>query len=120
MKVILGKTFKSQAKFIAENEGNWPFKVVENSSGRCCIEIEGLSHKRSVEWVVAQLLKSVRKLAESRQNRKIRKAVITVPMSWSSAEKEAMTEASIIAGFTYAHIISEPMAAAMAFHDMEK
>ncbi|MFI0348704.1 MAG: Hsp70 family protein, partial [Chthoniobacterales bacterium] len=87
------------------------------------IKIEG--GNLSPEEVSAEILKHLKKIAEERLEKKIARAVITVPAYFNDAQRAATRKAGEIAGFRVERILSEPTAAALAYgldklHDQAK
>ncbi|KAF2894044.1 hypothetical protein ILUMI_12131 [Ignelater luminosus] len=60
------------------------------------------------------IVSRMKSIAEKRVNRKITKAVVTVPIYFNDSQKQATKDAAIIAGFKDVTILSEPEAAAVA------
>ena len=66
--------------------------------------------------ISAEVLRKLREDTEvALENRKITKAVITVPAYFNEAQRQATKEAGELAGLEVARIINEPTAAALAF-----
>uniref|UniRef100_A0AC34FEM0 Heat shock protein 70 n=1 Tax=Panagrolaimus sp. ES5 TaxID=591445 RepID=A0AC34FEM0_9BILA len=110
-KRIIGKSFNE-----IEIDSNWPFSV-NNENGKILIEVNGFNGKQSVtaEEVTAELLKHIEKKAYEFQGTKINNAVITVPLSFTDAQKSATMAAAILAGFDNTELLPEPIAAAFAY-----
>ncbi len=69
----------------------------------------------SPEEVSAEILKELKRVAESRMDVEIRKAVITVPAYFHDAQRAATKKAGELAGLEVVRIINEPTAAALAY-----
>ena len=65
--------------------------------------------------ISAIILSRLKKIAQARLGRPIRKAVITVPAYFSDTQRQATREAGEIAGLEVARIINEPTAAALVY-----
>ena len=66
------------------------------------------------EEISALILNKVKPLAENRLEERICEAVITVPGDFGSLQTEATMDAAYMAGFETVHLITEPVAAAVA------
>jgi molecular chaperone DnaK len=72
-------------------------------------------HDYTPQEISAIILKRLKEIAESRLNRPVRKAVITVPAYFSDTQRQATREAGEIAGLDVVRIINEPTAAALVY-----
>lgn len=82
-------------------------------------------HLVTPEEVSAEILKHLKKIAETALGTSITRAVITVPAYFNDAQRAATRRAGELAGFTVERILSEPTAAALAYgldklHDQAK
>lgn len=59
---------------------------------------------------------TLKKTAETRLNKNIKRVVVTVPAYFNNRQREATKDAARIAGFEHINIINEPTAAALAFN----
>ena len=71
--------------------------------------------KKTPEELSAEILKSLRRDAESRTNREIRDVVVTVPAAFSMVQCEATKKAASLAGFRNIILLQEPIAASIAY-----
>ena len=67
------------------------------------------------EYICAQILKKVKKDAENFCDRKINKAIITVPADFSNEQRECTKKAGELAGLEVIQLFNEPTAAALAY-----
>jgi len=67
------------------------------------------------EFISAQILIKLKQMAQDYLNRKITKAVITIPARFTDSQRQATLDASKIAGLECVRMIHEPTAAAMAY-----
>lgn len=77
------------------------------------------------EEVSADILKHLKRIAETALGTSVTRAVITVPAYFNDAQRAATRRAGELAGFTVERILSEPTAAALAYgldklHDQAK
>ena len=82
-------------------------------SGPVTVDIHGCS--RAPEEISAEILKKLKRDAESAMGEPITRAVITVPAYFNDAQRNATKRAGELAGFTVERIINEPTAAALAY-----
>ncbi len=69
----------------------------------------------AVEEVSADILAHLKSIAEKRLDKKVDRAVITVPAYFNDAQRNATRRAGEIAGLEVVRILSEPTAAALAY-----
>lgn len=69
----------------------------------------------TAEEISAEVLKKLRRDAESALGENISRAVITVPAYFNDGQRNATKKAGELAGFTVERIINEPTAAALAY-----
>jgi len=67
------------------------------------------------EYIAAHILRKLAKDAESETGRKFKNAVISVPANYSDGQRQAIKDASEIAGLKVLRMINEPTAAALAY-----
>ncbi len=90
-----------------------PFKVTENESGDCRVEIMGKLY--SPPEISAMILQNLKASAEAFLGSTITQAVITVPAYFNDSQRQATKDAGRIAGLEVLRIINEPTAAALAY-----
>ena len=106
---LLGRTYSDVRDLARE----LPYTIVEAEGGAAHIRIEDSDY--SPASICALLLEQVRQKAETSLGASITSAVITVPASYSHAQRNATKDAAGIAGFEAVHLIDEPTAAAIGF-----
>ena len=82
-------------------------------SGTVTIPIHGRNF--SPEEISAEMLKKLKRDAESYLGEPVTRAVITVPAYFNDAQRNATKRAGELAGFTVERIVNEPTAAALAY-----
>jgi molecular chaperone DnaK len=92
-----------------EVEGDFPLAVT-GSGG----EAPRVLGRTPEEWS-AEILRELRRIAEWRMEREIRKAVITVPAYFNDGQRAATKRAGELAGLEVVRILNEPTAAALAY-----
>ncbi|PAV63640.1 hypothetical protein WR25_05803 [Diploscapter pachys] len=115
-KRLLGWQFKDEV--VQADIKTWPFKMA-NINGKPHYEIAkgGTSQYIESEFVSAEVLKYMKKTAERYlQNSKVLKgAVITVPAYFVDRQRQATMEAAKKAGINVLRLVTEPVAAAVAY-----
>ena len=71
--------------------------------------------QRSPEEISAEILRELKRIAESRMGQEIHKAVITVPAYFHDGQRLATKRAGELAGLEVVRILNEPTAAALAY-----
>jgi molecular chaperone DnaK len=77
------------------------------------VEVYGKQHLP--QFISALILMKIKLSAEKLLNEKVTKAVITVPAYFNDAQRQATRDAGKIAGLDVIHILTEPVAAAIAY-----
>ena len=77
------------------------------------VDVYGKQHLP--QFISALILMKIKLSAEKFLNEKITKAVITVPAYFNDAQRQATRDAGRIAGLDIIHILTEPVAAAIAY-----
>lgn len=79
------------------------------------IEFSGTDVKLTPEELSAEILKSLKRDAESRLSEEMNDVVITVPAAFSSLQNESTKRAAALAGFRNVILLQEPIAASVAY-----
>ncbi len=98
---------------IAPEEKTVSYPVRGEGAGPVMVALPGRA--RAPEEISAEILKKLRRDAETYFNEPITRAVITVPAYFNDAQRNATKRAGELAGFTVERIINEPTAAALAY-----
>jgi len=69
----------------------------------------------AIPQICAQMVQHVRDVAEQRLGTRLERAVFTVPVSYGTGERAAITAMARVAGIEIAGLLEEPVAAAMAY-----
>ena len=67
------------------------------------------------EEILAHILRKMKLAAQSELKKQVGQAVITVPASFNDAQRRAIRDAGLIAGFENVRLLNEPSAVAIAF-----
>jgi molecular chaperone DnaK len=111
IKRLIGRRFEDPETRLAV--AGFPYQVVEGPNGHPVVEIR--NERVSIPEISAYVLRTLKKVAESRLLRPIDKAVITVPANFNDAQRESTRIAGRIAGLDVLRIINEPTAASLAY-----
>ncbi|EEE51786.1 hypothetical protein OsJ_33240 [Oryza sativa Japonica Group] len=114
-KRLIGRRFSD--KSVQEDIKLWPFKVIAGPDDRPTIVVqhEGKEMQFVPEEVSAMVLSKLRDAAVAYLSEPVTDAVITVPVYFNNAQREATLDAAAIAGLNVMRIINEPSAAAIAY-----
>ena len=89
------------------------YPVKGEGAGPVTIDIHGRSW--TPEEISAEVLKKLKRDAETYFGESVTRAVITVPAYFNDAQRNATKKAGELAGFTVERIVNEPTAAALAY-----
>merc|ERR1719159_269172 len=81
------------------------------------IEVEYKAEKKqfSAEEVSSMILVKMKEIAEAFLGKTVKNAVVTVPVYFNDAQRQATKDAGVIAGLNVARIINEPTATTTAY-----
>ncbi|XP_066388999.1 heat shock 70 kDa protein 4-like [Miscanthus floridulus] len=115
VKRLIGRRFSDES--VQEDVKLWPFKVVAGDDERPMIVVqhEGKEKQFMPEEISSMVLVKMRETAEVYLGKKIKNAVITVPVYFNNSQRQATIDAGAIAGLNVMRIINEPTAAALAY-----
>ncbi|KAK3151204.1 hypothetical protein QOZ80_3AG0242990 [Eleusine coracana subsp. coracana] len=115
VKRLIGRRFSDES--VQEDMKNWPFKVMKGREDFPMITVhyKGEEKQYTPEEVSAMVLAKMRETAEVYLGTKVKNAVITVPVYFNNAQRQATIDAGAIAGLNIMRIINEPTAAAIAY-----
>lgn len=99
-----------------------PYQVVEREivADRKVLHVRIDDHEHTPEELSAMILREVVARAERQLNRKVEKAVITVPAYFDESQRQATRDAGRMAGLDVVRIVNEPTAAALAYGMAER
>ncbi|KAL6645886.1 hypothetical protein ACP70R_017494 [Stipagrostis hirtigluma subsp. patula] len=115
VKRLIGRRYSDES--VQNDIKLWPFKVVQGHKDRPVIVVrhEGVERLFAPEEISSMVLAKMRETAEVYLGTTVKNAVITVPVYFSNAQREATIDAGAIAGLNVMRIINEPTAAAIAY-----
>ncbi|CAF3606324.1 unnamed protein product [Rotaria sp. Silwood1] len=113
-KRLIGRKFHETT--VQADMKHWPFKVI-NDFGKPKILIEYKNETKlfTPEEISAMILTKMKEIAETYLCKKVTEAVLTVPATFNDSQRQATKDAGVIAGFNILRIITEPIAAAIAY-----
>ena len=98
---------------ISQEEMLLTYPVRGEGAGPVTIDLHGRAF--TPEEISAEILKKLKRDAESSMGEPVTRAVITVPAYFNDAQRNATKKAGELAGFTVERIVNEPTAAALAY-----
>lgn len=110
-KRLVGRKFSSMA--VQETRHFMSYSIVPGSSGEAAVLLGGKTY--SLSQISAYILSGIREVAQGMLDRKIDRAVITVPAYYNDNQRQAVKKAGALAGLKVEKIVNEPTAAAVAF-----
>ena len=111
IKRLIGR--KHDDDVVKKDAGMVPYKIVSADNGDAWVKADGKS--LAPQQVSAEILKKMKKTAESYLGHEVKEAVITVPAYFNDSQRQATKDAGKIAGLDVKRIINEPTAAALAY-----
>jgi L1 cell adhesion molecule like protein len=95
----------------------WPFKVISGPGGRPRIVVQCRGEEKyfAAEEISSMVLFKMRETAETYLGKKVKNAIITVPVYFNDSQRQATIDAGAIAGLNVMRILNEPSAAAIAY-----
>ena len=111
IKRLIGR--KHDDDVVKKDAGMVPYKIVPADNGDAWVKADGKS--LAPQQVSAEILKKMKKTAESYLGHEVKEAVITVPAYFNDSQRQATKDAGKIAGLDVKRIINEPTAAALAY-----
>ncbi|XP_052135714.1 heat shock cognate 70 kDa protein-like [Oryza glaberrima] len=115
VKRLIGRRFSDDS--VQKDIKLWPFKVVAGQEDRPMIVVRhgGKERQFMPEEISSMVLAKMRETAEVYLSKTVKNAVITVPVYFNNAQRQATIDAGAIAGLNVMRIINEPTAAALAY-----
>ncbi len=110
-KRLIGRQFRS--KEIQASIARVPYQMKEGANQQPVIITRG--GEFAVPEISAIILDYVRNVAQKAIGQDVSRAVVTVPASFTDAQRSATATAGAIAGITVVRVLNEPTAAALAY-----
>jgi molecular chaperone DnaK len=111
VKRLIGRKFEEQA--VQKDISLMPYDIIKAENGDAWVKAN--SKELAPPQVSAEVLRKMKKDAESYLGSEVTKAVITVPAYFNDSQRQATKDAGKIAGLEVLRIINEPTAAALAY-----
>merc|ERR1712232_1427304 len=114
-KRLIGRKFAD--KTVQEDMKLWPFEIVSGPQDKPLIKVKcmGEEKKFQAEEISSMVLVKMKEIAETYLGKKVKDAVVTVPVYFNDSQRQATKDAGTIAGLNVKRIINEPTAAAIAY-----
>lgn len=109
VKRLMGKAYEDISQF----EHLLGYKIIDEEGQ--LVKIKVVDKYYSPIELSAEILKELKKVAESNLGTSIEKAVITVPAYFNDAQRQATRDAGKLAGLDVLRIVNEPTAASLAY-----
>ncbi|CAF1168651.1 unnamed protein product [Rotaria sordida] len=118
-KQLLGHKFNDAT--VQADMKHWPFKVI-NDRNKPKIQVEYKNQIKlfTPEELSSMILAKMKNMAEIYLGKKVSEAVITIPTYFNSSQRQAIKDASTIAGLDVLRVLYEPAAAAIAYRLVKK
>src|SRR3990167_3605111 len=115
VKSMIGRRFSHP--LIQQSMLNWPFKVAEINRYEPHIEVDYLNERRifSPVQILAIILQKLKSIAEAHLGTTVNEAVLTAPATFNDAQRRVLIDSATIAGLTVRKVVSEPIAAVIAY-----
>ena len=101
------------AEDVAALAGTLPWRLAPGAGGMARLEVAG--RVLTPVEISADILRALRRLAETALDCAVEKAVVTVPAYFDDAARTATRDAARLAGLDVLRLVSEPTAAALAY-----
>lgn len=110
-----GRTVIGQRAYTCTNTNEVRKEFKRDMGTDTIYKFESSNITKSPEELSSEILKSLRRDAESRTNKKIRDVVVTIPAAFNINQREATKKAAELAGFNNVILLQEPIAASIAY-----
>jgi molecular chaperone DnaK len=110
-KRLIGRKWNS--KVVQELRNYYSYDIVEGPAGDAAVMLGG--KVRTLAEISGMVLAHVKTMVQTFLHKGIDEAVISVPAYYSDAQRQAVREAGVLAGFNVKRIVNEPTAAALAY-----
>ncbi len=114
-KRVIGRQFTDSV--VQSDMKHWPFKVTRGDNGQCQFKVMYKDEEQTFkpEQISAMVLGKMKDVAETYLGQPVTDVVITVPAYFNDAQRQATSDAGVIAGLNVLRIINEPTAAALCY-----
>jgi L1 cell adhesion molecule like protein len=115
LKRLIGRRFSDSS--VQKAMKLWPFKVVAGPGDkpRIVVNYKGQEKHLSPEEIIAMIIVKMKEIAEVHTGLKVEYVVYTVPACFNTSQRQAMVDASVIAGINNMRLVNEPSAAIIAY-----
>eukprot|EP01084_Bolivina_argentea_P096924 174229_1 len=115
LKRLIGRNFDD--KHMHKDKKRWPFKLQKNTHSGLSIEITNTNQTTVffVEEILAMFLFHLKLIAERHIGESVSNTVISVPHSFTNAQRQSVKDAARIAGLNVYRILNESTAIAVSY-----
>lgn len=92
---------------------NTPYRIIKSDNDITCVDIDGRLF--TPQEIYSIMLTKAKNDAEVFLGKKVKKAIITVPVQFNYKQRQAIKEAGELAGLKIMRLISEPTTAALTY-----
>jgi len=114
-KRLVGRSFDEQE--VQEELKSLPYKTRKAEDGSIVVEVQYQNEKREFDTtaITAMILGQVKRIAEKATEKPCKDVVIAIPGWWTVAQRQALLDASRIAGLNALKLISDHAASALQY-----
>ena len=114
VKRLIGRKYDDP--IVQNNLKHWPFQLGDDlNKPKIIIEYRNQIKLFTPEEISALILRKMKQMAEDHLGQPVTEAVITVPATFNNSQRQATKDAATLAGLNVLRILSEPVAATMAY-----
>jgi len=105
---------------VKKDAARWRFALTKND-GKACVQVQfkGAASVFTPEALCGMVISNLKSSAEAFVHAQVKNCVLAAPIYWNDEQRAALAAAASSAGLTVLRILSEPVAAAMAY-DLDK
>jgi len=113
-KRLIGRKFDDST--VQSDMKHWPFKVIDcGTKPKLEVEYQNETKSFTAEKISSMVLTKMKATAEAYLGSDVKNAVVTVPANFNNSQRQAIKDASIIAGIADVQICDDSTAAAIAY-----
>lgn len=113
VKRLMGRRYDDPEVAKTAEQLSFPYEIVSGDNGIACVVMDGEIYPP--QQISAAVLRKIKEDAEAKLGQTFTEAVITVPAYFNDNQRQATIDAGRIAGLDVKHIVTEPVAAALAW-----
>lgn len=113
VKRLMGRRYGDREVAETAEQLRLPYEIVSGDNGLACVVLDG--EPCTPQQISALVLQKIKEDAEVKLGQRFTEAVITVPAYFNDNQRQATIDAGRIAGLEVRHIVTEPVAGALAW-----